>query len=156
MTTALGFGADITAALPELRAQAESLMTLTVTAYSPNGFTDDPNTGLPVPQFATVGTSAAKLQGTSSSSRDTPTRYVRIGEVDRPVLESGLHLPISAFVASGVLAIVASEQRGVAWEFEVTAAPSPVDPSLVGRRYMVASIPAKSFATARRLDVVEV
>jgi hypothetical protein len=31
-----------------------------------------------------------------------------------------------------------------------------VDPALLGRRFQVVSVPAKSFATARRLDVVEV
>ena len=81
---------------------------------------------------------------------DSGTRYVNIGGVERPVIDGGLHIPLSAPVP------VASEQRGQGWEYEVTALGPADDPALLGRRYLVISVPAKSFATARRLDVVEV
>jgi len=142
--------ADIARELPELRRQAESLMTLTLAAYSPTGnFTTDPD-GYEVPEYTPEGSTFGKVQGTSN--KDTPTRYVTIGGVERPVIEGGLHIPVSAPVPT------AGEQRGLAdgpWEYVVTAT-GDADPALLGRRYMVVGVPAKSYATARRLDVVEV
>ncbi|HET8614286.1 MAG TPA: DUF6093 family protein, partial [Actinomycetales bacterium] len=101
------------------------------------------------------GSTSGKVQGTSG--KDTATRTVRVGEIDRPVLDAGLHIPLAAF-GNGT-EVVASEQRGYpggAWEFVVTAVGSLDDAGLLGRRYMVVGCPAKSYATARRLDVVEV
>ena len=146
-------GSEIAAVLPELRAMAESLMSLTVTAYKPGKGTVN---GYETTVYTSQGTSAAKVNGTSATGRDTVSRTIMIGEVARPVIEGGLHLPLDSFVTNGVLGIVASDQRGTAWEFVVDAAPDPADAVLVGRRYMVTNCPAKSFATARRLDVVEV
>ena len=79
-----------------------------------------------------------------ASARDTVTRLVTIGGVERPVLEGGLHIPITAALPAD------------GWEFECVEVGPDSDPSLVGRRWRVVSTPAKSYATARRLDVVEV
>lgn len=133
--------------LARSRQAAESLMTLTLTAYSPNGTTTDAD-GYEVPAFTSQGTVKGKIQAGSQSGQDTATRYVSIGGVERPVLVGGLHIPISASVP------VASEQRGQGWEYVVTAV-GAADSALLGRRYLVVGAPAKSFATARRLDVVE-
>jgi hypothetical protein len=65
------------------------------------------------------------------------------------VLRAGLHIPISSDLPT-------AGDRGVGWEYEVTAIDSFDDPTLLGRRFLVVNAPAKSFATARRLDVVEV
>lgn len=120
-------------------------MTLTLTAYSPSGsaVVNDYKTRT----YATEGTTAGKVQASAGS--DTPTRMVRIGDVERPVLAGGLHIPISADLP------VAGEQLGKGWEYAVTAVGATDDPALLGRRYLVVGVPAKSFATARRLDVVE-
>jgi hypothetical protein len=138
---------DVARALPEMRRQAESMMTLTLAAYSPNGTTKDGD-GYDVPQFNPEGQTFGKVQAGAQAGGDTPTRYVKIGGVERPVLSGGLHIPIAAKVP------VASEQRGHAWEYVVTALGPLDDPALLGRRYLVVGVPAKSYATARRLDVV--
>lgn len=131
------------------RAAAEREMTLTLAAYSPNGTAPDAD-DYEVPAFTSEGSTFGKVQSGSLSGDDTATRYVNIGGVERPVLVGGLHIPISAPVP------VAGEQRGIGWEYVVTAVGSADDPALLGRRFLVVGVPVKSFATARRLDVVEV
>jgi hypothetical protein len=140
---------DLRRDLPDMRRQAESLLTLTLTAYSPAGLVPDAD-GYKVPSYTPEGATFGKVQG--ARGKDTTTRYVRLGDVDRPVLEGGLHIPLGAKVP------VAGEQRGQAggaWEYEVTAVGPLDDPALLGRRYMVVNAPAKSFASTRRLDVIE-
>lgn len=130
------------------RRTAEALMTLTLTAYSPNGTTADGD-GYDVPAFADEGSVRGKVQGGSQRGADTNTRFVRIGEVDKPILEAGLHIPIGADIPT-------AGRKGAGWEYLVTGVGPMDDPALLGRRYLVVDVPAKSFATARRLDVVEV
>lgn len=84
-----------------------------------------------------------KVSGRSRDS-DTNTRTVTIGGVERVVAEGGLHLPLDA------------ELPAIGWEYVCTAVGPSSDPSLLGRRWRVVDVPAKSYATARRLDVVEV
>ncbi|AIY17999.1 hypothetical protein GUY44_18905 [Pimelobacter simplex] len=142
---------DITAALPELRRQAESMMTLTLAAYSPTGLTKDAD-GYDIPTFTFEGQTFGKVQAGAQAGGDTPTRYIKIGGTDRPVLASGLHIPITAKIPNP------GEERGQvggAWEYVVLAVGSDADLALLGRRYMVVSVPVKSYATARRLDVIE-
>lgn len=123
-------------------------MTLTLTAYSPNGTTTDGD-GYDVSAFTNEGSTRGKVQGGTLAGADTNTRFVRIGEVDKPILEGGLHIPIAADVPE-------PGRKGSGWEYLVTAVGPLDDPALLGRRYLVVDVPAKSFATARRLDVVEV
>jgi hypothetical protein len=130
---------------------AESMMTLTLAAYSPAGLVPDAD-GYKVPTFNPEGQVFGKVQGGARAGKDTATRYVKIGDVERPVIEAGLHIPISASVP------VAGEQRGQvggAWEYVVLAVGAGDDPALLGRRFMVIAVPAESKATARRLDVIE-
>jgi hypothetical protein len=144
-----GLPTRLAARLERGQAMAEALMTLTLAAYSPNGFTTDAD-GYKVPAFTPEGETFGKLQG--AKGKDTTTRYVRLGDVERPVLEGGLHIPVAAKVPA------AGDQRGQvggAWEYEVTAVGPLDDPALLGRRYLVVNVPAKSMATARRLDVIE-
>jgi len=126
------------ARLGAMQARAESLFVDTFAAYSPNGTTTDAN-GYQVPAFASQGSTPGKIQSRALQG-DTSVRTVRVGDVERPVLEGGLHIPISAPVPA------------IGWEYVCTAAGS--DPALLNRRYRVVDVPAKTFATARRLDVV--
>lgn len=139
------------------RRAAERRMTLTLTAYSPDpeATTTDAD-GYEVVGFADEGSTVGKVQSGTQAGADTPTRYVSIGGVDRPVISGGLHIPIDSFTFDWALLIVAGEQRGQGWEFEVTTVGPDDDPALLERRYLVVGVPAKSHATARRLDVVEV
>lgn len=131
------------------RIAARRLMTLTLTPYAPAGVTLDGD-GYEVQAYEAQSPHAGKVQGGSSSVEDTATRSVTIGGIARPVLSGGLHIPIDAPVP------LAGQQRGVGWEYEITAVGAGDDPALLGRRFLVVGVPIKSFATARRLDVVEV
>lgn len=123
-----------------LRAEAEGRMTDTFTAYAyTSAKVDGLDTETWVAQYDTPGRVASR-----SREGDTNTRTVTIGDVERPVVEGGLHIPLSAaFPAIG-------------WEFACSAVGPTSDPALVGRRWRVVDVPAKSAATARRLDVVEI
>lgn len=142
-------GDTVRAALPELQREAESLMTLTLTAFEPSGTTKDAD-GYDVQGYTSRGTTIGKLQSGTAQGKDANTRYTTIGEVERPVLEGGLHIPLTATLPEP------GWQRGLGWEYEITAVNGLADISLLGRRFLVVEVPAKSFATARRLNVVEV
>lgn len=133
--------------LPAFQARAEALMGCDFAAWSPNGTTTVD--GLEVQAYATQGLTPGKVQGGSQSTADTATEYVTIGGVKRPLLRGGLHIPVGAPVPR-------AGDRGVGWEYHCTAVAAPADMSLLDRWFLVVNVPAKSFATARRLDVVEV
>lgn len=90
-------------------------------------------------QYVTAG----RVSGRSREG-DTNTRTVTVGGVESPVVEGGLHIPLSAGLPA------------IGWEFVCTATGPASDPALAGRRWRVVDVPAKSYATARRLDVVEI
>lgn len=141
------------ARLPMMRARAQSLMTATFEAFKPNGVDTDAD-GSEFAAYVSQGTTPGKVQGTSAIGKDSVTRSISVGDVDLPVIDSGLHIPLSSFVVAGVLTLVAG-YRGTGWELVCTSAGTG-DPAIVGRRFLVVNAPAKSYATARRLDVVEV
>lgn len=120
------------------QAAAERQMVDTFTAYSPDGNT--PVGGYETPAFTEEYSTRGKIQG----SADTATQWKTVGGTERPLVMGGLHIPVSA------------DPPGVDWEFECTAVAAPSDQSLLGRRWRVVNAPAKTNATARRLDVVEV
>lgn len=130
-----------TVRLGAMQIRAESLMTDTFVAESFELTTVD---GLEeetwVPQYTTAG----RVSGRSRQGGDTNVRMVTVGGVERPVSEGGLHIPLSAALPQ------------INWRFRCTAVGPNSDPSLVGRKFQVVDVPAKSYATARRLDVVEV
>lgn len=128
------------------RIAAESLMTLSLEAFSTDAVEVD---GMLVETPVSEGTTVGKVQAGRATANDAVTRMVTVGGVARPVMQGGLHIPISAPVP------VAGEQ-GQGWQYEVTAVGPHDDPALLGRRFLVVSVPVKSKATARRLDVVEV
>lgn len=131
------------------QAAAEREMTLVFNAFEPSGTTTDAD-GYKVPAYTPRGTVAGKIQAPSTQGRDTHTRYVTIGEVERPIWEAGLHLPITAEIPKP------GRQRGIGWEYEVAEVGQADDPALLGFRVLVVEVPFKSKATARRLNVVEV
>lgn len=125
------------------RAAAERLMTDTFTAYSPgapSSNADDQEVDGLAAEYETPG----KVSGRSRQGGDTSTRYESVGGTERPVVEGGLHIPLDA------------EIPAVGWVYECTAVGPSSDPGLLGRRYRVVDVPLKSFATARRLDVIDV
>lgn len=137
-------------ALNRGRALAESLMTLTLTPEVPTGgFTTNPE-GYEVPALAAQAQHVGKAQASSQAGSDTATRFVRVGGVDVPIISGGLHIPLGAPVPR------AGEEPGIGWEYVVAAVGAADDPALLGKRYRVVGVPAKSHATARRLDVIEV
>lgn len=112
----------------------------TFTAYAYTWTTVD---GLEQQDWVAEYDTRGKVSGRSREG-DTQTRTVTVGDVERPVIEGGLHIPLAA------------DLPAVGWEFECAAVGPTTDPSLLGRRWRVVDVPAKSFATARRLDVVSV
>lgn len=112
----------------------------TFTAYAYTWTTvDDLNEQVWAAQYTTPG----KVSGRSRQG-DTNTRTTDVGGVQRPVVDGGLHIPLSAPLPA------------IGWEYVCTAVGPSSDPSLLGRRWRVVDVPAKSYATARRLDVVDV
>lgn len=127
------------AAVSAGREAAELLMQDTFTAYAlTTTKVDGMDTAGWVAQYVTPG----KVQGRSREST-TQTRTVRIGGVDRRVVEGGLHIPYGKpLPAEG-------------WEFECDAVGDPINSFRVGRRWSVVEVPLDD-ATARRLAVCEV
>jgi hypothetical protein len=117
----------------------------TFTAYSPGGSTTV--NGFEVPGYTSQGTTPGKIAGSSMQTTDTAARTVTIGDMELLVVEGGLHIPISATVP------VAGEY-GTGWEYVLTTLGAETDASLLNSRWLVVNVPAKSNATARRLDVV--
>ena len=132
---------DIAATLPGLRAEAEARMSDTFTAYA---YTTIKVDGIDEQDWAAQYETPGRVSGTSANARDTYTRYVQVGGVERPEVQGGLHIPLSADLPE------------IGWRFECTAVGPASDPALLGRRWQVTNVPTKSYATARRLDVVEI
>lgn len=148
----MDLAAVLSTALPTGQAAAEALMLDTFTAYKPDGTT--PVDGLEVQAYSDKGETLGKIQG-QTVGKDTSGGTRVIGGVERPIITAGLHLPLSAFLDDEDGLLIRAGDIGVGWEFQCTETGTASDPSLVGRRYLVVNVPAKAFATARRLDVVE-
>ena len=132
------------AELEEHRADQESLMTLTLSASAPptsqTRDADGMDTSARIPKGTTIG----RLSGQSGSATDPYTREVQVAGVARPVIQGGVLIPVS------------SPTPDIGWEYVIDAVGADDDPGLKNRRYHVVSVPVKSGATVRRLDVVEV
>ena len=122
------------------RRKAESLMCDTFTAYA---LTWSKDAGIEKRVFASHGTVRGRIVGRARDG-DTTIRTIDIGGVPREILDGGLHVPINSPLPSD------------GWEYECTAVGRGSDPSLLGRRWRVVAVPAKTYATARRLDVVQI
>lgn len=130
--------------LGAMRARAVSLMHDSFTAYSPNGLAPGP-AGLEQPSYVTQGTTVGKIAAVSRD--DTGTSQETVGGVGRRVPTATLHIPFSSFAPVG-------GERFIGWEFVLTTPGPNTAPELAGSRWLVVDSPAKSYATARRLDVV--
>jgi len=131
------FGADIAAALPELRAHAESLMTDTIRLETVTGSARDPVTLEMVDTYATVYEGPGRWQ-----RPDTVAAESVAGEVEFGLNRVTVQLPISVTVA-------ARGQRA-------SVVASQTDPALPGARATVQAVPNKTHATMRRLLCEEV
>jgi len=131
------FGADIAAALPELRAAAESLMTDVVRLERVTGQAPDPDTLEMVDAFETVYEGKGRWQ-----RPDTVAAEQVAGGVEFGVGRATVQLPISVVTA-------ARGQR-------VTCLASDTDPALPGTQATVLGVPSKTHATMRRLLCEEV
>ena len=129
-----------TARLGAMQARAQTLMIDTFAAYA---LTFEEVDGFREEVWTPQGTTSGKVAGRSRQS-DTDTRTVTIGGVEREVVDGGLHIPLGPM------------RPQIDWEFVCTDVGPASDSSLLGRRWRVVDVPAKSYMTARRLDVVEV
>lgn len=129
-------GDEIAAALPELRAQAESLHTSTFTVHRRTGAkTQDPVTLEETDEFAVVLADVmGKFQTTEAQSREAQTPGQKVTETSL-----AWHTSVSTL--------------GVLTDDVVECTASPTDPALVGVRVRVAGTFLKSYATARRFPV---
>ena len=116
-------------------------MTDTFTAYA---YTTTKVDGIDEQDWVAQYDTPGRVSGTSVNARDTYTRYIQVGGVEVPEVQGGLHIPLSA------------DLPAIGWQFECIAVGPNSDPNLLGRKWQVTNVPAKSYATARRLDVVEV
>ena len=138
--------------LRAMQARAETLHTLTLAWYSPNGKTAAGADGMVRRAAKAEGTTRGKMQAPSQlPGVDTPTRMVKIGDTELPVLSGALHIGIRDLLdGAGALRLK------IGWECTVAAVGADDDPALLGRKYRVVDVPVKSFSTARRIDVVDV
>ena len=136
------------AALLRGQAAAEALMLDTFAAYAPSGRVIKAN-GMEGPGYALQYSTPGKTSGRPRAfeSNDTRTRFVKVGGTARTVVVGGLHIPISA-------GLPVAGDFGVGWEFQCTAIAPTTDPEALGRRFLCVGVSVRTFATARRLDVV--
>ena len=134
----MNIGYDVAAALPELRAQAESLHTDMFTVYRATGAsTQDPVTLVEVPVFAVVLSGVrGKLQAGTNQANDVQVVGVKVAE-------STLYWHTSV----GTVGVLTDDVVAC------TGVGPGGDPELVGRRVRVVGPFLKSHATARRFQV---
>lgn len=130
-------GDDIAAALPELRAQAESMMVDTCKVEYVNGTTWDEGSGTSVPAYATRYEGKCRVQTTLTSEANP-----NAGEREWTVQSLTVAVPMSAI--------------GFEVGDRVTITSAALDADLVGRVFTVVALAHKTHMTARRLRVDEV
>ena len=135
----MSLGADIAAALPELRAQAESMMTDTILVERQTGTTPDPVTLEDVATWATVHEGLGRVQRPGNQPAETVA-----GEVEFGVSTVLVQLPLSV--------------TGIKRDHRVTVtAVGPLsDPDLLGLTATVQANLTKTHATKRTLVCEEV
>lgn len=129
------------AELDELRADAESLMVDTIAFRRPGATTTDAD-GLQVRGHTALFTTKCEVTGRGQG--EVAGRTVRIGEVEHVVLEGGINIPVTG----GELR---DGDEGV-----ITAIGPDTDQTVLGNVYRVVGFGGRTWATKRRLDVVEV
>lgn len=123
-------GADIAAALPELRAQAESRMLSTVAVMRKTGeTTQDEATGLEVPEWATViAASPFRLGGSNAGSATYRTLDVGGARVEVAVRIGHFPAETSGLADGDLIDVSAGENAGLVlqiveadWQDQATA-----------------------------------
>lgn len=130
------FAADILAALPALRVQAESLMIDSCTVERPGGLVTDAE-GNVAPVLTPVYAGRCKVQKTATQAANPSA-----GGHQFTLQDSRVDFPVGA----GPLAV----------DDVVTLTAAALDPQLVGRLFRVTELFHKSYATAQRTTVSEV
>lgn len=133
----MNLGYDVAAALPELRAQAESIMTSRVVVSRETGRVRDPETGSYIPTWTVIYQGKARLRMPSTQAREVDQAGQRIVE-SAPTLS----LPIGDSSAS----LVALDDVAVLVEHAA-------DPLIVGTRMRVVEGNDQTWSTARRFSV---
>lgn len=136
----MSLGADVAAALPGLRAEANSMMVTTGRVTRVVGRVEDPVTREMVDEVVTVylGMGRFKAANTQAGRSDIPGAVV----VDQ---SATLSLPVGAPGAGDV-------RLNDVWE----AIYNPYDPTLIGKRVRVTGVHSQTFATAHRFPVEEI
>ncbi|HQN97776.1 MAG TPA: DUF6093 family protein [Thermoanaerobaculales bacterium] len=135
----MSLGADIAAALPELRRQAESMMRDTCTITRPGAQTWDDAAG------AYTGGAPVQLYA-------GPCRVRRPNLAEREALAGDADWTLAGAVVSIPVDGTTDDLLGAT----VTVVGCEMDPTLTGREFTVRAPHAQSQATARRLRCVEV
>lgn len=136
------------ARIPAMRAHAQTLMLDRFDAYAPGTITEDAD-GMEQRGYTLVASDVPGKLGGPSRDSDPQGRPETVGGIQRRIVGAGLHLPVSA-------AQPVAGERGIGWEYVLTAAGPNTPAELVGSRWLVLEAPVKSHMTARRLTVVEV
>lgn len=137
-------GHSIAAALPRLRAQAESMMLDTCKVEVVTGTTTDPLTGVVTPTYSTVyGPATEPHRGRCRvTTYEAHERNPEVGGATLTVQRYAVHFPVGSFApAKGQV---------------ITITAATFDPHLAGRKYTVVALLHKTAATAYRLGVEEV
>lgn len=129
--------APLAAVLVRAQAAAQALMVDTCTISRTAGETTDPDTGQITPTTTTVYSGPCKVQQMAAIARPEV-----IAEAAVFVSRYDLHLPMSVI--------------GVASDDLVTITASVHDPDLVGRTWHIRELAHKTWASARRMSMIEV
>lgn len=122
------------------RRAAERLMVDTCTVVRVTAATTDPDTGvIAPPTYSTIYSGACKIQQTAPATGSTVA-----GQADVLIGQLQLHLPVTTTTGN------------VAPNDLVTITACAFDPSLVGKTFALRGPAHKSYATARRLPMIEV
>jgi hypothetical protein len=121
------------------RRAAEALMVDTCTITRVTGGTSDPETGVHTQTTTVVYSGKCRFQQRPIAR---PGSRTDVGEASVVQVDYSLQLPMAA--------------TGVRVEDAAVADTSALDPDLPGRAFRVASQAAKTHATSRRLELVEV
>lgn len=135
----MDLGADIAAALPELRRQAESMMRDRCIITRPGAQTWDDATGTHLP-------------GSTSTAYAGPCRVRRPNVAERDAVAGDADWTVTGVVVS----IPVDGTTDDLLDATVTIVACEMDPSLTGRVFTVLAPHAQSQADARRLRCVEV
>jgi hypothetical protein len=129
-------GADIEAALPELRTAAESMMKSTCVIRRVTGTELDEETLNTTPTYEVSYSGRCRVRFASTAAPREVDAQSQLLVEQEPIL----HLPV-----------VGSEGVRVGDVAEITA--NPHDPKLVGVRFRVAGVHSQTLGTARRFPI---